>query len=96
MECGFSAGEFEGLYAAVATYSRVSYRGDPLPDDDFLRLRNGLELKRETGFSPGDHPIEYGLFATTDVYADPPTGPATGIDVPRTQLGTGIVFGAPF
>lgn len=93
-ERGFTAGEFEGLYAAVATYSRVSYRGDALPDDDFLRLRNGLEFKRDTGFSAGDHPIECGLFATIDVYADPPTGPTRGIDVPRTQLEAGIVFGA--
>ncbi len=89
----FPAGEFEGLYAAVATYSRVSYHGDSLPDDDFLRLRNSLEFKRHAGFSLGDHPVEYGLFATIDVYADPPTGPATGIDVPRTQLETGVVFG---
>ena len=89
----FPAGEFEGLYAAVATYSRVSYHGDSLPNDDFLRLRNSLEFKRHAGYSLGDHPVEYGFFATVDVYADPPTGPATGIDVPRTQLETGVVFG---
>ena len=90
----FAAGEFEGLYAAVATYSRVSYHGDSLPDDDFLRLRNSVEVKRYAGFALGDHPIEYGLFASIDVYADPPTGPTTGINVPLTQLETGIVFGA--
>jgi hypothetical protein len=90
----FAAGEFAGLYAVVATYSRVAYNGESLPDDDFLRFRNSVEFKRDTGFSLDDHPIEYGLFATVDVYADPPTGPATGIDVPRTQLETGVVFGA--
>jgi hypothetical protein len=90
----FAAGDFDGLYAGTAAYSRVSYHGDSLPNDDFLRLRNSLEFKRYAGFSLGDHPIEFGLFATIDVFADPPTGPTTGIDVPRTQLETGIVFGA--
>lgn len=90
----FAAGAFEVLYAGVATYSRVAYDDDSLPDDDFLRLRSGLEFKRNTGFSLGNHPIEYGLFATIDVYVDPPTGPTTGTDVPRTQLETGVVFGA--
>lgn len=78
----------------VATYSRVSFHGNSLTDDDFLRFRNSLEFKRDTGFALHDHPVEYRLFATVDVYADPPTGPATGIDVPRTQLETGIAFGA--
>ncbi len=90
----FVAGEFEALYAGAATYSRVEYHGGTLPDDDFLRLRNSLEFKRPAGFSLGDHPIEYGLFATIDVFVDPPTGPTTGIDVPRSQLETGVVFGA--
>ena len=93
-EHAFTAGEFEGLYAGAATYSRVAYHGESLPDDDFLRLRNGVEIKRNAGFSLYDHPIEYGLFAAIDYYADPPTGPTTGIDVPRTQFETGIVFGA--
>ncbi len=93
-ERAFAAGEFDGLYVGAAAYSRVAYHGNSLPDDDFLRLRNSLELKRYAGFSLGDHPIEYGLFATIDFFADPPTGPITGIDVPRTQLETGVVFGA--
>lgn len=90
----FKAGKFEGLYAGAATYSRVAYHGEALPDDDFLRLRNSVEFTRHTGFSLQDHPIEYGMFATIDVYANPPTGPSTGIDVPRTQLEAGVVFGA--
>ena len=93
-ERAFAAGEFDGLYAGAAAYSRVAYRGDSLPDDDFLRLRNSLEFRRHAGFSLGDHPIEFGLFATIDVFADPPTGPTTGVDVPRTQFESGIVFGA--
>jgi hypothetical protein len=93
-ERAFAAGDFAGQYAGLVTYSRVSYRGHSLPDDDFLRLRNGVEFRRPSGFALGDHPLEYGLFGTLDIFADPPTGPTTGIDVPRTQLETGIVFGA--
>jgi hypothetical protein len=93
-ERAFAAGEFDGLYAGAAAYSRVVYHGDSLPDDDFLWLRNSLEFKRYAGFSLGGRPIECGLFATIDVFVDPPTGPTTGIDVPRAQLETGMVFGA--
>ncbi len=91
----FAAGAFDGLSIAGLRRTRACrYRGDSLPDDDFLRLRNSVEFRRGTGFALGDHPIEYGLFATIDVFADPPTGPTTGIDVPRAQLETGVVFGA--
>jgi hypothetical protein len=93
-ERAFAAGEFDGLYAGAAAYSRVAYHGDSLPDDDFLRLRNSLEFKRYAGFALAGHPVEYGLFGTIDVFVDPPTGPSTGVDVPRTQFETGIVFGA--
>lgn len=91
----FAAGNFAGLYAAAATYSHVSYRGDgALPDDDFMRLRNSVEFRRGTGFVLDGHPIEYGLFATIDVFTDPPTGPTTGVDVPREQFEAGVVLGA--
>ena len=63
-ERNFAAGNFAGLYAAAATYSHVSYRGDgALPDDDFMRLRNGVNsgaapascwtaIRSNTGCSP--------------------------------------------
>lgn len=89
----FTAGRFDGHYAGEGIFSQVKYRGDGLPDDDFLRIRNGVELTRRTGRSLGGNAIAYGMFAAIDAFVDPPTGPKTGIDVPRTQLEMGIVFG---
>jgi len=89
----FAAGRFDGLYAGEGIFSQVRYRGDGLPDDDFLRIRNGVELTRGTGRALGGKPLAYGVFAAVDAFVDPPTGPRTGIDVPRTQLEMGVVFG---
>lgn len=89
----FAAGRFDGLYAGEIRYSRVDYHGEDLPDDDFLRLRNAAELRRGLGLTLGGGQVEAGLFAAIDLYADPPTGPATGVDVPRLQFETGVVFG---
>jgi hypothetical protein len=92
VESTFPARAFAGLYAGGVTYSGVEYRGD-LPSDDFMRLRNSVEFTRGTGHSVGDYQIEWGLFAVLDVYADPPTGPTTGLDVPDVQIETGLIFG---
>jgi hypothetical protein len=91
-ESTFPARAFAGLYAGEVTYSGVEYRGD-LPSDDFVRLRNSVEFTRGTDHSVGDYQIEWGLFAVLDVYADPPTGPTTGLDVPGVQIETGFIFG---
>jgi hypothetical protein len=90
----FEAGRYRGLYSGEVAYSRVDYQATGLPEDDFIRLRNGAEITRPTGVALAGHALECGLFATLDLFADPPTGPATGIDVPRAQLEAGIVFGA--
>jgi hypothetical protein len=92
VETIFPARTFAGLYASEITYSGVDYRGD-LPSDDFVRLRNSVEFTRGTGHSVGDYQIEWGLFTVLDVYADPPTGPTTGLDVPGVQVETGLIFG---
>lgn len=92
-ERGFVAGRYRGFYAGEAAYSRVDYRATGLPEDDFIRLRNGAELTRATGVALAGRSLECGLFATLDLFADPPTGPATGVDVPRVQFETGVVFG---
>lgn len=91
VESAFPARAFAGLYAGEVTYSGVEYRGD-LPSDDFVRLRNSVEFTRGTGQSVGNYQIEGGVFAVLDVYADPPTGPTTGLDVPDVQLEAGIIF----
>jgi len=92
VERDFPARGFTGRYAGEVTYSGVEYRGD-LPNDDFIRLRNSIEFTKGSGHSVGDYQLEWGLFTVLDVYADPPTGPATGYDVPDVQIEAGLVFG---
>jgi hypothetical protein len=89
----FSTHGFAGVYVGEAVYSKVAYAGATLPDDDFVRFRNGFEFTRDTRFAIRGHTIAYGLFAALDLFADPPTGPTTGIDVPGVQFETGVVFG---
>jgi hypothetical protein len=88
----FVAGSVDVRYAGDAIYSGVRYRGE-MPDDDFVRVRNGVEFSRGTGRFMGAHETQWGVFAVLDAYADPPAGPATGLDVPRVQLETGLVVG---
>jgi hypothetical protein len=93
IERDFLMREYAGLYAAEAIYSSVRYRGE-LPDDDFIRVRNSVELRRT---SPGarvfGRSLELAPFTVVDVYLDPPSGPVTQLDVPEVQIEAGLVFG---
>jgi hypothetical protein len=91
-ERDFAARAFAGLFSAAITYSGVEYRGD-LPSDDFVRLRNSIEFTKGSRHSLGDYQVEWGVFAIVDAYPDPPTGPTTGLDVPKVQIETGLIFG---
>lgn len=74
----------EGIYSAVDF--------DGLPDDYFVRLRGGSAFAWSLPWAIGDGRLEAGVFSLFDVYADPPTGPATGVDVPTTQFEAGITL----
>ncbi len=73
-------------------YSRVDYR-DQLGDDDFVRLRNGAELARGTGYSISGYELEAGGFAVLDLYPDPPEGPVSGAGVANAQFELGMMLG---
>jgi len=88
----FEADGYPGFHASELIYSGVRYRGD-LPGDDLVRLRNGVQMNRKLEQSVGGRPLQLGLFSVVDVFLDPPTGPATGVDVPIVQLEAGFVFG---
>ena len=82
---------FEGSFAGELGYSGVRYRGE-LPDDDFVRLRNGVSLDRSVGRARSGHTLRLAFFSYVDVYLDPPTGPTTGIDVPEVQFESGFML----
>ena len=92
-ERSFSMQGFDGLYAVEGSFSAVHYRDDSLPNDDFLRARNSIELRKGSGHWLSGREVDYGLFTVVDAYLDPPTGPTTGLDVPTVQLEAGIVLG---
>ena len=90
-ERSLPTGKFEGRFAGELIYSGVRYRGD-LPNDDFVRLRNGVSLDRAIGRQRSGRSLRLGFFSHVDVYLDPPTGPTTGIDVPRVQFESGLLL----
>ena len=91
-ERAFEAEGHPGFYASELIYSGVHYRGD-LANDDLVRLRNGVHVNRMLEQHVGGRPLQLGLFTFVDVFLDPPTGPATGIDVPTVQIEAGLVLG---
>lgn len=84
---------FDGRYSSEGIYSGVHYRGD-FPDDDFVRWRNAVSFGRRTGLDIAGHELRAGGFWLVDAYVDPPTGPTTGLDVPRLQIEAGVMLGA--
>jgi hypothetical protein len=92
-ERSFTMLDYAGLYAAEGTYSAVHYPDGDLPDDDFLRIRNGVTLSKGSGHWLAGREVEYGLYTFVDAYLDPPTGPTTGLDVPAVQFEAGVVLG---
>lgn len=88
----FALGDADAHYAAEALWSGIDYRAS-LADDSFVRVRNGLELRRALGPAVGGRRLVAGGFAILDLNVDPPSGPVTQLDVPRAQAELGIVLG---
>jgi hypothetical protein len=55
----------------------VDYR-DEVPNDQFVRLRQGFDLTRGLGWKISDRNVELGLYGILDVILDPPTAPLEG------------------
>src|SRR5262249_62383671 len=81
------------LYRAELLYAGVHYYEQQLPDDSFTRLRNGIELRHRVGKPVRDRWAELGVYAMLDVYANAPSGPASGISTQTLQGEAGIMFG---
>lgn len=69
--------DFHGWDALVRTelaYAGVNYRQD-VPNDNFLRLRQGVDLTRPLPWKLGQRAVELGLYGIFDLVVDPPTSP---------------------
>jgi hypothetical protein len=91
----FSVYDGAGLYHAELLHAGVHYyQASEVPDDSFTRLRNGVELRHRVGRPVGNRWAELGVYAMLDIYANPPSGPASGISTRTLQGEVGIMFGA--
>lgn len=94
----FSIRDSADLWGAELTYAGVHYRaplpnGATLPDDSFVRWRNGLDLRHS--FEPlfRGRRCEVGLYGVADLYLKAPQGPASGISARTLQFEGGLMFG---
>ena len=85
---------WEGYKRTELAYAGVKYRSDT-PDDEFLRLRQGFDFIRGTGWSVRGRELELGLYAIFDVIVDPPTAPLVGGEEAPMQAEFGITFASP-
>lgn len=53
------------------TLAAVEYRG-AIPDDQFVRIRSGLELRRRAGAADAPRAVAYTVYGIIDVVPDPP------------------------
>ncbi len=79
----FTRGEF--------AYAAVKYRRD-VPDDRFIRLRQGVDFARGMGWRIRGREIELGLYGIFDVIFDPPTAPLSDGEREPVQLELGVTW----
>jgi len=86
-----------GLHARMVNdilFAGVIYRSPVDPDDNLVRIRNGLELSRLTGLTIGQHKIELSVYGFADYVPDAPRPPVAGTRTSRLQIEPGFLVGA--
>lgn len=83
---------WDGFTSTELNYSGVGYRQD-VPGDEFLRLRQGVDLTRGIGWNLGSRQVELGMYAIFDVILDPPTEPVGNRPGKSIQAEFGVTFG---
>ena len=88
---------WDSLVRSELNYSGVGYRHD-LPADQFVRIREGINLARGVKWRIRDRQIEFGMYGIFDLILDPPTAPvADGRRVPlQAEFGVTIGTRPPF
>jgi hypothetical protein len=82
---------WESFAMTKLSLAGVGYRQE-VPDDQFLRLRQGFNLTRGTGWRIGDREIELALYGIFDVILDPPTAPLVEARQQPLQAEFGVTF----
>ena len=68
---------WDSLVRSELAFAGVNYR-DEVPNDQFVRLRQGFDLQRGIGWKIGGREAELGVYGIFDVVLDPPTAPLNG------------------
>lgn len=66
---------WQRLARSELNFSAVNYRERGVPNDQFVRLRQGFDLTRGLGAHIRGRELELGLYAIFDLIIDPPTAP---------------------
>ena len=83
---------WDSLARSEVAYATVSYRQE-LPDDSFVRLRQGFDLTRALPWTVGSRKVELGLYGIFDVIVDSPAAPLAGGRNYPLQAEFGFTFG---
>jgi len=88
-------GDFHGwdnLSRSELAVAGVNYR-DNVPNDRFVRLRQGFDFTRSIGWRIGaERTVELGLYNIVDVILDPPTSPVANAKNHPMQFEFGFTF----
>jgi hypothetical protein len=72
----------------------VVYKSSTTPNDNLVRLRNGMELRRLTGLKIAQHEIELSVYGFADYFPDAPRPPVAGTRASHLQFEPGFMLGA--
>jgi hypothetical protein len=89
--------QIDGMHARVLNdilFAGVIYKNPTAPDDNLVRVRNGLEVRRLTGLTIGQHEIELSVYGFADYFPDAPRPPVAGTRTSRFQVEPGFLIGA--
>ena len=72
-------GAWSSLVRSEIAVAGVNYR-ETIPNDEFVRLRQGFDVTRGLGWKIYGREVELGLYAIGDLILDPPTVPVANAD----------------
>jgi hypothetical protein len=82
---------WDGLTRSELAVAGVNYRSS-VPNDRFVRLRQGVDITRGLGWKMGSREVEFGLYNIYDMIIDPPTAPVAGAREHPIQAEFGFTF----
>lgn len=86
-----------GMHARILNdvlFAGVIFKNSQVPNDNLVRLRNGIELRRSTTLVLDRHEIEVSIYTFADYFPDAPRPPVAGTRASHLQFEPGFLIGA--